>query len=326
MLDPHPGSRPADHRDRSLGLALFGIVEILAGLGCAALVPLTLAALALSPAVATAVVIPSLVLYGVIAVLLVVLGVGSIRALPWARALSLSLAWVWLITGVCSVVAAAWLLPVIWSQAGAGAGLEPGAIRVVAVVTGLILGLLFVALPAAMVLFYRSPDVVATCRAHHPEPDPISSCPQPLLALAVAYVLGGLGVVVVPAYDFAFPLFGAVLTGAAGAAGWLVVLGLSAALAWGTCRRERWAWWTAVAATVAGGLSSALTAAGLELDELARLTRLGADQRALLEPIWPDPPWLRAAIQIVVWGSLLLYLGSVRGLFVGRHGPDEADR
>jgi len=43
MVDGSADSTPA-HKDRSLGLVIFGVLQILIGLGCAALVPLSLVA------------------------------------------------------------------------------------------------------------------------------------------------------------------------------------------------------------------------------------------------------------------------------------------
>ena len=116
MRNITPSHRTDDHRDRSAGLVIFGAAEILIGLACASLIPLTIAAAALSPIIDLRVVLPSLALYGLIAVGLVTLGVGSIRARRWAVALTLSLSWVWLITGVGTVALSSWLLPGVWSS------------------------------------------------------------------------------------------------------------------------------------------------------------------------------------------------------------------
>ena len=61
------------HRDRSFGLAVFGGVQILIGLACAALIPLTLVGVALSPMMETGIVVSSLILYAVGAAIFITL-------------------------------------------------------------------------------------------------------------------------------------------------------------------------------------------------------------------------------------------------------------
>jgi hypothetical protein len=296
-------------------LVFFGAVEILIGLVCAALIPLTLVAIALLPVMDARLVLPSLALYAVMAAIFITLGVGSIRARRWAQALTLSLSWVWLITGACTIALTWWLLPGVWQDLAVSSGLEPGVARMAALGINLFLSFIYVLLPGALVIFYRSPDVIATCRSRDPQPGWTERCPQRLLALAMTYALGGLSIIAVPAYGFVFPFFGSVLSGGAGAACWAVVLVLSGALAWGTCRREPWAWWTAMATSVIAGGSSAFTFAVIDPNELFQVKGLLAEQRALFEIIWPTSPWVHVAVQLVIWGSFLAYLVAVRKLF-----------
>jgi len=325
MRNIQSSHRTEDSRDRSTGLAIFGAAEVLIGLACASLIPLTIATAALSPIIDLRVMLPSLALYGLIAVGFITLGVGSIRARRWAVALTLSLSWVWLITGIFTMALSLWLLPGIWSSLGAASGLDPGAAQVVAIAITLFLGLIYVVLPGAFILFYRSPNVMATCRSRDPQPDWTDRCPQRLLALTVAYALGVLSIVAVPAYGYVFPFFGRMLSGAAGAVCWVIVLVLSAALAWGTSRREPWAWWTALAAAAIGGVSSALTFAVIDPSDLFRIEGLLAEQRTLLEGVWPASPWIHISTQILIWGSLIAYLFVVKPLFDPPLGRGEID-
>ena len=322
MTSDHiPPQTAGMHRNRSVGLIIFGAAEILIGLVCAALIPLTLVVTALSPMMEGALVLSSLTLYGIGAAIFITLGVGSSRARCWAQALSLSLSWVWLLTGVCSLVFLWWILPDLWLDLGSGSGLDAGDAKLIAVGLNLFFGVIYVVLPGAFVLFYRSPDVIATCKSSDPNPGWADRCPQRLLALAVAYGIGGLSVISAPSYGYAFPLFGLLLSGAAGAACWALVLLLSGVLAWGTARRQAWAWWTGMAAGAAAGLSSAITFAGIDPDELFEIEGLPSEQRWLLETVWPASPWVHVALQAVIWGSLLADLAFVRPLFnppVGR--------
>jgi hypothetical protein len=304
-----------DHRDRSLGLALFGSAQILIGLASGALVPLTVVAVVVSPLVDLRATVPTMLLATAMAGVFIVLGIGSIRARQWARSLSLSLAWIWLVTGAATV-ALLWLaLPSLWSDLAAASGLDGGTARIIAVGGQLVLLVFYVLLPLAFVLFYRSPDVIATCRARDPSPGWAALCPQPLLALAVAYGLGALSVVTMPAYGFVFPLFGRLLSGRWGAVAWAAVAGLGLLLARATCRREPWAWWTALLATVLATASTILTFARIEPESVFEAMALPPDQRLMLEQLWPSSPWVHGFVWLAIWGSLLAYLLGVRRLF-----------
>ena len=99
-------------KDRSIGLIIFGALQIVMGCGCALLIPFMLLSLLVAPPAAAPMnaapmnmqmMLPAVGFYGLAAVVLVSLGVGSIRARRWARALTLVLAWMWLVMGVMGV-------------------------------------------------------------------------------------------------------------------------------------------------------------------------------------------------------------------------------
>jgi peptidoglycan biosynthesis protein MviN/MurJ (putative lipid II flippase) len=118
MNQPPPVSPIAEFKDRRSGLIGLGILVILVGCVCALLVPLMLLGQAMS-AKATGgepdyrMMIPAAVTYAVMAVAFVWLGIGSIMARRWARALLLILAWGWLVMGVVMVGFMAVFLPKI---------------------------------------------------------------------------------------------------------------------------------------------------------------------------------------------------------------------
>src|SRR5688500_7149487 len=96
------GSSLPEYKDRKTGLTVFGILEIL--LGCLAgllIVLMVFAQLMVAQATQQSpqfrMIIPSLLLYGMAAAALITLGIGTLRARRWARALSLVLSWSWLV-------------------------------------------------------------------------------------------------------------------------------------------------------------------------------------------------------------------------------------
>ncbi len=326
MTEHHqPSPVGASHRDRSFGLAVFGAIEILLGILGLLLVPATLAATAAARSLGGAgaapdwrTVGPALAVYGLLGVALIWLGVGSVRARRWARALLLALSWLWLITGALALLVSWWLLPTVWMSI-AGLGDWPrGAMLLVEIGTALLLSVIYVALPAAFVLFYRSEGVIATCRARDPQPSVIADCPPQLLSLAVAFALGGLSVLLMPAYGFLLPVFGLVYHGAAGAVGWAGILVLLLWLAWRTLLGDTRAWWVAVVATILAGVSSTVTVLAVPVADL--LAGMGLDPRELqlLEGMPTPSAATLGLINALGWALLLAYLLYARRWFEDR--------
>ncbi len=309
-----------DFKDRTLGLIIFGVVSILIGAFCALLVPLMFLSMALSNSVAGSGVDArsawsASALYTVMAVVFVWLGIGSIRARRWARKLLLSVSWIWLLTGICSMVIGMLVVPTVIRGLGAGSDLPPEMALFVILVTLGVIALLYVVLPALFVLFYRSPHVAATCRARHPDPQWIDGCPGRLLTLMVVWVLFAVSALLMPAYNFFFPFFGIVLTGAAGAVLWALVLALCVALAIGTCKRALWAWWGGLALTLVFTLASTLVVLRFDLSEIMGLMKLPEDQIAMMDTLPILDGWVMALGTVFVWGTFIVYLMTLRRYF-----------
>lgn len=320
---------PEDFKDRSAGLIVFGAIEIAIGAFCALLIPLALAVTlaarsvsGLDMAVDVRMLAPSLAVYAVIAASFIWLGVGSIRARRWAAAVMLSLSWLWLITGALAMVAFWLLMPRLQDLAGVSE-LPGGTMTVALATTSLLLGLIYVLLPLAFVLFYRSPHVAATCRARDPGPSWVDGCPPAIISLVVVYGLCAASLLVVPVYGFPFPLFGVVLDGWSGAASWLLVLALLICLMLGTARREPRAWAVAMAASLLAAASSVVTAAVVPWSQwLGRLATAG--QPPELAAILGEPSrGVMVLGSLAVWGSWIVYLAFARRVV---RGPDAASR
>ena len=315
-----PEETTPEFKDRTAGLIIFGVVSILVGTCCALLIPLMFLSVALTDSVVGGGVDSrsawsASALYGVMAVAFVWLGVGSIRARRWACELLLSLSWIWLLTGICSVFIGILVVPAVIRELGAGFSLPPEMALFVVLVTCGVIGLLCVVLPGIFVLFYRSPHVEATCRARHPDPQWIDGCPRRLLTLTVVWVLLAVSALLMPAYNFLFPFFGLVLTGPAGALLWALVLAVCVALAVGTCRRAPWAWWGGMALTLAGTISSILVVLRFDLSEIMMLMNLPEDQLAMMKTVPVLDAWVIALGNLVVWGTFIVYLMTLRRFF-----------
>jgi len=301
--------------DRSLGLAIFGVIEILIGAFFVLLVPLSLAAASLTGTADLPATVSAMFLYTVVAAVFIWLGVGSIRARRWACELTLSLSWIWLVTGICSMVVAALLVPAMLRGMVAVSDLPPNFVFFVSLVVFCVIGLLYVLLPGAFVLFYRSPHVAATCRVRDPRPQWTDDLPRRLLTLVIVWALAAVSVLVMPAYGFFVPFFGVVLRGASGAAVWAAILAVCVVLTWGSSRRAPWAWWGGVVAILLATLSSVITA--VRVDPAAFILAMGLpeEQMALLSEIAMPGRWVMALVWVVMWGAFLAYLMTVRRFF-----------
>jgi hypothetical protein len=309
--------------DRSLGLAVFGVIEVLIGVFCALLVPLILVATSLAGTADLRTTMPSMVLYTVVAGVFFWLGVGSVRARRWACELTLSLSWIWLVTGICSMVAGAWLVPAMLRGMSTISDLPPNFVFIMNLVIFGIIGFLYVILPGAFVLFYRSPHVIATCRARDRRPQWTDDLPRRLLTLVIVWAMAAVSVLVMPAYGFVVPFFGVVLNGAIGAAVWAAILAGCVALAWGSARRAPWAWWGGVVATVLATLSSVITAVLVNPAEVIQAMGLPPEQTILLSGVAMPGRWVMALVWVVVWGTFLAYLMTVRRFFLPM--PEDVD-
>jgi len=324
---------PETFRDRSTGLVIFGIAEIAIGVFCALLIPLALVATLASEALGAAAapelstLIPSLVVYGLMALAFIWIGVGSIRARRWARAVMLSLAWLWLITGVLSMIAF-WLLVPSWSGLAGFADLPSETMVMVMLTTSLFLGFVYVLLPLAFVLFYRSEHVAATCQARDPGPSWVDGCPSQIVTLVLIYTISAASVQIVPAYDFAFPFFGVILDGWIGAAAWLVVLALLVVLLVGTVRRDPRAWTLAMAASLAAAVSSTVHVAVVPIASWFDRVAMTADERGMMAAFAQPSAAVMALLSLAVWGSWIGYLLAVRRWFrpTGLTGAPNHDR
>lgn len=300
-------------KDRSVGLILFGALQIL--LGVAALCGLFAVAAASelqarggAGAPPMSAMLPTILLYAIFAFYFFAVGIGSIRKRRWARALSLVVSAMWLVVGLIALVVVIILMPRFTtlfppSQSGA----------IVATMFGF-LGVIYIALPLVLVLFYRGPNVKATVEARDPVTRWTDRVPLPILALVLVMAFSALSVVGATTYG-AVPIFGTILTGAPAAIVFVAIGILCAYLSVQLYRVKRSAWWTLVLLDIIGGANGAYTLARTDLEKLY-------DQMGLMTPqlramhifeIYRDPRlW---AFMAVCWLAMFAYIIWTRRFF-----------
>lgn len=306
MIDPASPPPDTGYRDRRGALIGVGILVIVVGLVCAllAVAPLAFQGMPAGPELPppdsrsiAAMVATNLGL----AAIFVWLGIGSILARRWARALLLMLSWVWLVSGVFGVAITAWAVSSMSLPATPGGEPVPDAILGVVIVTAIAIGTVaFVLLPGVLILFYRSRHVIATCEASDPEVRWTDRCPPPVLALSVGLGLMALsGLPTAWAYRGLVPFFGVLVGGAPGMTLHVLMTAIWAYGAWATARLKPTGWWIAVVAFAAMLASATITFARVDPIELFRAMGSPESQiitmqdAGLLSPrIWQLCLWL----------------------------------
>ena len=302
-------------RDRHVGLLAFGIVQIVLGVtsfGLAALTALSMlvfskVAPAGSPQVTMRQVLPSLGVYVIGGAVLIWLGIGSVRCRRWARPVTLVVNWVWLLMGVMTTVMTIFVMPKTLAILPA----QPSAVSDVIMTIILIFMTLFgICLPLAFILFFRSPDVAATCATRDPRPRWTDGIPIPLLGLVLW--LASVALMAVLAIPFAILPFGAtVLTGPSAVLVDLLLAAVNATLAIGLYRRSRAAWWVALAGVAVAGAWGIWNLTRTNFAELQR--QMGLVQ----SPSAPDlsfiyhSPWM-VGVMVISWLGLIAFLLYVR--------------
>jgi len=334
MASPDVGPGGPGSRDRSGRLILFGALAVLLGAACGALALFSLLlplAGELLPAPEAAgdarTALLGFLTYGLAGAVLVWAGAGSLRKRRWVRSVMLTVAWTWLFVGLFGLVTALALLDDLPYLARPGA--EPWPPEVVVAVQATVLGVCVVGgllLPVLFLWAYRDEQVQRTCERHDPEPGWADHCPWPVLLLSLELALAAL-LSAFMALRPVVPLFGALVTGWAGAALLLVGAAALGALALGVYRLSSWAWWATTLLLIAVGVSAAVTC--WATDPVLLYRELGYPESAVAEGGSPAL-FVRA---VGVWGSLgftllsLVYMAAIRPRFVAspqeRIPPDQ---
>jgi hypothetical protein len=169
--------------------------------------------------------------YYVIALVLIPLGYGHLRLRRWARTLSVTLLWCWLVLGVPLSIVLFFIL------------VTAKELSMAAVLFAIVLlASFYLVVPGLLIRFYKSRDVRSTF-----DKDPktywTERLPMPALVLCSLYAFYIIALQGLIFFNGIVPLFGTFVVGLQG----LILLdGLMACLVlliWGTFKQKGWAWW-----------------------------------------------------------------------------------
>jgi hypothetical protein len=309
---------PADpaYDDRKTGLIVFGVLEIAIGLICVLFILLMLLGQAMASRSPNALqgqhaMVTATLIYGFAAIVSVWLGVGSILFRRWARAILLCISAVGLVFGMFACATMVFILPHMFDAAAqqGRAPLPPAAMLIAKIVTAMFMFVVYIIIPGATFLFYRSPHVKRTCEVRDPVERWTDRCPPP--ALAFSLFMGVCGIMflgILSRYEVV-PLFGHYVSGGAGLFLSILLGGLLLYLAHGIYRLRIQAWWIALGLQVTFSLSSVVTAWVGNPAELYQ--KMGLDQRsaAMSTALMASPGfrWM-TAISVIPWLVWLLWI------------------
>src|ERR1039457_2140959 len=277
MNEPNPPIPPIEaaplpaYKDRSTGLVIFGILTLLLGCLAGLFVPLILfgqmmaAKAPNAPPVNHATMLRGMAVYGLLAVALIWLGIGSIQARRWARALLLIFSWSWLVMGIVMLVVMAFVMPKIMANlpatAPAGQPAVPAAaMGAVMAVMSLFLGFFFIVLPAVWTFFYNSRHVKATCETRDPVTRWTDACPLPVLGLCLWLLFSVPWMLLMPIIGHGvMPFFGMFLSGLSGSLMCMAIAAIWGYAAWLLYHLDVRGWWLILIALVVFMMSGVVT-------------------------------------------------------------------
>jgi hypothetical protein len=173
--------------------------------------------------------------YYLLAALLIPLGYAHIKLRRWARTLSLTLLWSWLVVGAPLVVVG---FLVLVASKDLSLPVTLGALA--------FLGLSYLVFPGLFIRFYQGRNVRRTFEARDAKPSWLEGVPIPILVLSSLYVFFIIMLHILILFNGIFPVFGVFVFGLQG----ILLLDISIAclvcLLWGTLRLKLWAWWVSI--------------------------------------------------------------------------------
>jgi hypothetical protein len=269
----------ASYTDRSGMLTIFGVATILLGCVVALFVPLMLfgmvmAAKTHAPGSDLGTMAPAMAVYGGLAVALIWMGIGTLRAERWARALMLIFSWTWLVMGIFITTTTAFVLPRALANVSKAQGHPMSGAMIGGMLAFMLLfyGATMVVLPAIWVFFYSGRNVKATCEARNLSPSWTDACPLPVLVVCLWLLFSALTLVI---YffggHFALPFFGMFLAGVPCAIFGAIYVGVLVYCAWLMYRLDIRGWWLLVIGSILMGVSSAITFSQHDIMDMYRV-------------------------------------------------------
>jgi hypothetical protein len=267
MADNQKERKDLDFKDQRTGLVLFGIVHIIMGALCAlgmlfmivgAIAVRTLGESAI-PTMNIGQMLLAALLYLILALWFVWIGIGSMLARRWARALIVITSWLWLICGIGGFILTLLFMPDIFGPMALSGEISPELAVIVQSIVTAFMAVMLIIIPSAFILFYSSTHVRATCEQRDPRVRWTDRAPLSVITLSSIFGAVAISMPFLVFYRWTVPFFGLFLNGTPGAVVVLIYVLLFAYAAWGTYKLRMRAWWCGLLLTIASGVSMGIT-------------------------------------------------------------------
>jgi len=264
-----------DFKDRKTGLVIFGIIHIIIGAFWALFMLVTIVgAIAMrtlgesaAPAMSTGQMMLAVLLYLLLAAWFVWMGIGSILARKWARALILITSWLWLLSGIGGFMFTLLFMPDLYGSTAMRGAMSQEMVVIVQSIVTAFMAFILIVIPSVFVLFYGSKHVKATCEQRDSQVRWTDKSPLSVITLSSLLGVVAISMPFLAFYRWTIPFFGFFLSGIPGAVVVLIYALLFAYAAWGTYKLQITAWWCGFLVTIASGVSMGITFSRLSLLE-----------------------------------------------------------
>jgi MFS family permease len=258
---------PPVFQDRKTLLVVFGILHIFLGAVCALLAPIALVGLIISKymppntAATTSITMMIMVvcIYILLAIWFIWMGIGSIKARRWARALILVFSWLWLVIGVVMTVMMFFYIPNMFGNLPQANQMPQAFFIIMKIFMALLMFFLYIVIPGMFVLVYRGENIRRTCEFYDRQVRWTDRCPLPVLTLVLLFGMGAFSFLLMLFYKGLFPFFGTLVQGLPGIAIVLALAALFGYISRGMYRMDIKAWRVAVIVIILIGASVIVT-------------------------------------------------------------------
>ncbi|VGO20370.1 hypothetical protein [Pontiella sulfatireligans] len=304
-------------KDHTVGLAVFGTTEILMGILCFSLAMLLLVVVSASGLRGMK---PShcAMAMGLLFFLtgwFIVMGMGSLKARRWARALLVVGAWVSVFLGTLSLSLVLYILPEVFGSLTDSARIPPTVALGVLYFAVLVLVLLLVVFPLAVIVFNSLKGVQNTCERLNPNPSWTDRTPLPLLTMSFISVLGSLTILAGATTNYTVFIYGHIVSGLPGMAVMALISVAFGYVGRGAYSRKMHAWWGAYALVLVTSSSMMLTFSEIEMPLLYTHMGYSAEQAGSEVFHFITPAML--TLLSCIWGVMAcIYLVWVRDCFL----------